>query len=216
MKTPEEFANSLTKRISDLQLSTLNPQPAFHAVAIGSTFEWPVLKALGAIGGGSVRRLSGEQGPVKAARELLIELASPGLRDVKVEFTGLRTAALYPETLPNLPFGSQQIVLGRYLPRATRGRGIGFSNFSLQITWQDGETQDGCPARSRERIAVDALIRNDASVVATEPSDQRKLDCADVVGTIGKAVRGVKTSRNCEPVADICGQDLPLDRSIAK
>ena len=37
--------------------------------------------------------------------------------DIKVEFRGLRTARVYPEELPNLPLGSQQILLGRYLPQ---------------------------------------------------------------------------------------------------
>ena len=43
-------------------------------------------------------------------------MTEPALRDVKVEFRGLRTARVYPEELPNLPPGTQQIILGRYLP----------------------------------------------------------------------------------------------------
>ena len=42
------------------------------------------------------------------------------MRDLKVEFRGLRTARVYPEELPNLPAGSQQILLGRYLPEGKR------------------------------------------------------------------------------------------------
>ena len=39
---------------------------------------------------------------------------------MKVEFRGLRTARVYPDPLPNLPLGTQQIILGRYLPEASR------------------------------------------------------------------------------------------------
>ena len=45
-------------------------------------------------------------------------MTQPALRDLKVEFRGLRTARVYPEQLPNLPLGTQQIILGRYLPEA--------------------------------------------------------------------------------------------------
>ena len=34
----------------------------------------------------------------------------------RIEFRGIRAARVYPETLPNLPQGTQQIILGRYLP----------------------------------------------------------------------------------------------------
>ena len=47
----------------------------------------------------------------------------PGIRDLRVEFRGLRTARVYPETLPNLPSGTQQIVIGRYLPEGEDQRG---------------------------------------------------------------------------------------------
>ena len=43
--------------------------------------------------------------------ELLGEIARPSVRDLKVEFRGLRTARVYPEELPNLPAGTQQILL---------------------------------------------------------------------------------------------------------
>ena len=48
--------------------------------------------------------------------ELLSEITQPALRDMKVEFRGLETARVYPERLPNLPLGTQQIILGRYMP----------------------------------------------------------------------------------------------------
>ncbi|MBN9122187.1 MAG: hypothetical protein J0I06_24120 [Planctomycetes bacterium] len=88
----------------------------FHAVALGSSYEPVALKAIAALGGGSMRRVSSDRGPQATALDLLTEIAQPGLRDVKVEFVGLRTTRVYPESLPNVPAGTQQIVLGRYLP----------------------------------------------------------------------------------------------------
>lgn len=88
----------------------------FHAVALGSSYEPAALKAIGSLGGGSVRRVSAERNPQATALDLLTEIASPALRDLKVEFVGLRTARVYPEVLPNVPAGTQQILMGRYLP----------------------------------------------------------------------------------------------------
>ncbi len=88
----------------------------FHAVTPGSSYESAVLKSIAALGGGSVRHVGGEQKPAAVALELLGEMALPALRDLKVEFRNLRTAGVYPEELPNLSAGTQQILLGRYLP----------------------------------------------------------------------------------------------------
>ncbi len=74
------------------------------------------MKAIGSIGGGSVRNVSGEKGPQQTAKDLLAEIARPSLKNVIVKFNGLRTARVYPATHTNLPLGTQQIVLGRYLP----------------------------------------------------------------------------------------------------
>ncbi|HEY1189503.1 MAG TPA: VIT domain-containing protein, partial [Gemmata sp.] len=90
----------------------------FHAVALGSSYEPAALNAIGSLGGGSVRRVSSSRNPQATALDLLTEIAAPALRDLKVEFTGLRTARVYPEVLPNVPAGTQQILLGRYLPES--------------------------------------------------------------------------------------------------
>ena len=95
----------------------------FHAVAPGSTFETVVLKAIAAVGGGSSRRIEGENGAQKAALELLTEITQPGLRDLQVDIRGLRTARIYPGELPNLSAGMQQILLGRYLPEGRDAKG---------------------------------------------------------------------------------------------
>lgn len=87
-----------------------------YAVSVGSSFETQALKAVAACGGGTVRQVSGERGPQTVACELLSEMTRPTLRDLKVEFRGLQVARVYPEELPSLPAGTQQIILGRYLP----------------------------------------------------------------------------------------------------
>ncbi len=89
---------------------------SFHAVATGSSYESTVLKAIAALGMGSARVLSEEIPPSKAAFMLLREITSPAIKDLKVEFSGISTAAVYPEVIPNLPEGSQQIVIGRFMP----------------------------------------------------------------------------------------------------
>src|SRR4030095_6560486 len=60
------------------------------------------------------------------ARQLLSEIAAPALRDLQIEFHGLQVARVYPDRLPNLTLGSQQIVIARYLPdaRVTEGEVI--------------------------------------------------------------------------------------------
>jgi predicted Zn-dependent protease len=87
-----------------------------HAVAVSSSFEPGVMKAIAAVGGGSFRQVTGSRGPQAVALDLLAEITEPALRDLRVEFHGLRVARVYPEQLPNLPLGTQQIILGRYLP----------------------------------------------------------------------------------------------------
>ena len=95
----------------------------FHSVAVSSSFEPGVMKAIAAIGGGSFRQVSGSRGPAAVAMDLLGEIAQPVLRDMRVEFRGLRTARVYPDPLPNLPLGTQQIVLGRYDPQGQNQAG---------------------------------------------------------------------------------------------
>ncbi len=99
--------------------------PVCHAISVGSTFEAGVLKAIGSLGGGSMRQITGEQGPRVVALDLLKEITRPGLSDLKVQFAGLRVARVYPEQLPNLPRGAEQIILGRYLPeKAEKGTSL--------------------------------------------------------------------------------------------
>ena len=75
-------------------------QGKLHAVAVGSSFESAVLKAIASLGGGLVRRITGEPARAAVALELLGEITQPASRILKVEFRGLRTARVYPEELP--------------------------------------------------------------------------------------------------------------------
>ena len=89
-----------------------------HAIAVSSSHESQILKAIAAVGGGSMRNAGGEVKPTQFAHDLLVEATRPALRNIKVEFKGIDARVVYPQTLPNLPSGTQQVLLGRYLPAA--------------------------------------------------------------------------------------------------
>ena len=138
-----------------------------HAVALGSTFESGVLAKLASLGGGSSRRVNGEQGPVQIALEILGEITRPPVRNVRVAFSGLKTAKVYPEVLPNLVPGTQQILLGRYLPEGvdqtgevvvtgTRdGREV---RFAAPVTLKDAEAGNSFLPRLWARLHLDKLL----------------------------------------------------------
>jgi predicted Zn-dependent protease len=143
-----------------------------HAVALGNLFEPGVLKAIGSLGGGSVRRVTGEHGPQAVALELLSEIAQPPLRNLKVAFSGVRTARVYPEVLPNIPAGSQQILLGRYLPEGryqegevvvTGLRGDKPVEFRTRFPLKDAEQGNSFIPRLWARMHLDALLEQGAS-----------------------------------------------------
>jgi len=93
---------------------------SFHAVAIGATFEQSVIKAIASMGSGSMRTVKSAGDAAGASEALLREITSPGMKDIEFNFTGVRIASVYPETVPNLASGRQQIILGRYLPEGER------------------------------------------------------------------------------------------------
>ncbi len=125
----------------------------FHAVTLGSSYEPAVLKTIASLGSGSMRKITGEQGPALVARELLGEIAQLALRDVKVEFKGIKVARLYPETLANVAAGSQQILLGRYLPEPPAGGGGETSPEQVGEFIVTG-TQGGKPVRFSTRVSL--------------------------------------------------------------
>ncbi|WP_162275850.1 VIT domain-containing protein [Roseimaritima ulvae] len=136
--TPQSFATRLPEISNAASIGT------FHTVTVGSTFESTVLRALTSEGGGSIRHINGQQTPQRTAQELLTEITQGGLRDLDVQFEGLQVAAVYPQRLPNLAAGTQQIVLGRYLPSGEDQQG------QIVITG----TRDGKPVRYKADVAL--------------------------------------------------------------
>ena len=144
----------------------------FHAVAVSSSFEPLVMKAIASVGGGSFRQVAGSNSPSAVAAQLLGEMTQPALRDLKVEFRGLRTARVYPEELPNLELGSQQIILGRYLPddRDHAGEVIVTGTqagkpvrFTAAVTLKDAEQGNSFIPRLWARLHLDSLLQQGSS-----------------------------------------------------
>ncbi len=158
---PEDFVNRLKRLTDNTRGGT------FHAVSVGNSFESTVLRALAHVGGGSVRQIGGEQTPQKMAFELLNEIAQPGLKNLKVEFRGLQVAAVYPDKLPNLAAGTQQILIGRYLPQGKDQSGeiiiSGERNgetvrFASRISLADAEAGNSFIPRLWARAHLDHLL----------------------------------------------------------
>ncbi|MCY2995196.1 MAG: VIT domain-containing protein [Planctomycetota bacterium] len=146
--------------------------PTCYAVSVGSTYEAVVLKTIASLGGGSLRQISGERGPQVVARELLAEIARPGIRDLKVEFKGFHTARVYPEELPNVPAGSQQIILGRYLPAGVDQEGEvlvtgtqanQLVRFAARVSLKDAEQGNSFIPRLWARMHLDSLLQQGTS-----------------------------------------------------
>ena len=144
----------------------------FHSVAVSSSFEPGVMKAIAAIGGGSFRQVSSSHGPTAVAMELLGEITQPALRDMRIEFRGLRTARVYPDPLPNLPLGTQQIVLGRYAPQGKDQAGevvvsgtLGGKpvKYSTRVSLKDAEEGNSFIPRLWARMYLDSLLEQGGS-----------------------------------------------------
>ena len=103
---------------------------------------------------------------------LLEEITRPGIRNLKIKFKGMRTARVYPEELPNLPVGMQQIVLGRYLPEGKdqKGRVIisGIDKgkkieFKKPVILKDAESGNSFIPRLWARMHLDSLLEQGRS-----------------------------------------------------
>lgn len=157
---PVAFSKRLRRLCQDRECS-------FHGVTVSSSYESIVLKTIASLGGGSVRQISGERTPQKVAVELLAEMTQPVIRDLKVSFDGLRVARVYPEELPNLAAGTQQILLGRYLPEGedqhgqvvvTGQHGEKPVRFSSKISLKDAESGNSFIPRLWARMHLDVLL----------------------------------------------------------
>ena len=98
---------------------------------------------------------------------LLAEIAQPGIRDLAVAFKGLRTARVYPGALPNLALGTQQIIIGRYLPEGSDQSGevvvTGTRDgkpvsYKAPVVLKDAESGNSFIPRLWARMHLDALL----------------------------------------------------------
>src|SRR5262249_25697002 len=96
----------------------------------------------------------------------------PPVRDLTVEFTGLQVARVYPETLPNLAAGTQQAILGRFLPVAGTQRGTVTVRgtragkpvqYSTELVLQADATGNDFVPRLWARRHLDALLSQGTS-----------------------------------------------------
>ncbi len=148
-----------------------------HAVSVGNTHEQVVLRGIANAGHGSVRAISGGQTPQIVALELLNEIAQPGLRDLNVEFRDIKVAAVYPERLPNLAAGTQQILVGRYLPQGkdqqgqvivTGRRGTETVRYVAKVNFQDAEAGNSFIPRLWARSHLDQLLAQGQSAAIND------------------------------------------------
>ncbi|MBN1852339.1 MAG: hypothetical protein JW829_06430, partial [Pirellulales bacterium] len=148
------------------------PAGTFHAITVSNTYELALLRSIAALGGGSFRQVSGEATPESVATELLGEISQPTIRNLKIEFRNLRVARVYPDPLPNLAAGTQQIVLGRYLPEGkdqqgevivTGTRGGKPIQFSTNVSLKNAEQGNSFIPRLWARMHLDALMQQGAS-----------------------------------------------------
>ena len=115
-----------------------------------------------------MRSIAGEQTAPVVALELLNELTQPGIRDLNVEFRGLQVAAMYPERLPNLAAGMQQILVGRYLPTdesqqgevvVTGKRGSETVRYAAHVSFAQAEAGNSFIPRLWARSHLDHLLQ---------------------------------------------------------
>lgn len=164
---PARFVKRLATLVGQGGNSPKTSQRSFHAVSVGNISESTILKGIASVGGGSVRSVGGEQTAVVVAKELLNEIAQPGLRDINVEFRGLKVAAVYPERLPNVAAGTQQILVGRYLPEGkdqvgeiivTGKRGAEAVRYAAKINFKEAEEGNSFIPRLWARGHLDHLL----------------------------------------------------------
>ncbi|MBC7967104.1 MAG: hypothetical protein H7Z17_14415, partial [Fuerstia sp.] len=173
---PAAFVKRLQQLASGGRQPSGTPRPQgnfrLHAVTLGNANDSVVMRGIANVGGGSARSISGEQTPQIAALELLNEIAQPGLRDLKVEFRGLKVAAVYPERLPNVAAGTQQILVGRYLPEGadqqgeiivTGKRGSEEVRYAARVNLKGAEAGNSFIPRLWARAHLDQLLAQGGS-----------------------------------------------------
>ena len=111
-------------------------------------------------------------GPAAVARELLGEIARPAVRDLKVEFRGLRTARVYPGELPNLAAGTSRSSWAAICPKArdqagevivTGTRAASRCGSPRSVSLKDAEQGNSFIPRLWARMHLDTLLQQGAS-----------------------------------------------------
>lgn len=163
---PAAFVQRLKQLISS-EKPAGGARRVLHSISVGNSHEAVVMKGIASTTGGSARAITNEQTPQIIALELLNEIAQPGLRDLNVEFRGLKVAAVYPEQLPNVAAGTQQIMVGRYLPEGkdqsgeiiiTGMRGNEKVRYATRINLKDAEAGNSFIPRLWARGHLDQLL----------------------------------------------------------
>lgn len=161
------FVQRLKQMVGKSKVDVNRPHRTFHSVTVGNSSESVVMKGIASVGHGSTRAVSNEQTPQLVALELLNEIAQPGLQDLNVEFRGVKVAAVYPEQLPNVPAGTQQILVGRYLPEGkdqageiivTGMRGQEKVRYVARVNLKDAESGNSFIPRLWARAHLDLLL----------------------------------------------------------
>lgn len=172
------FVQRLKQLVGKTKGDSKGIQRTLHSVTVGNSSESVVMKGIASAGHGSTRAITNEQTPQIVALELLNEIAQPGLRDLNVEFRGLKVAAVYPEQLPNVPAGTQQILVGRYLPEGkdqtgeiivTGTRGGEKVRYVAQVNLKDADSGNSFIPRLWARAHLDLLLaQGQSSVIRDE------------------------------------------------
>ncbi|HEY4261235.1 MAG TPA: VIT domain-containing protein, partial [Schlesneria sp.] len=164
---PAAFVQRLKQLITKAEKPASGARRVFHSISVGNSHEAVVLKGIASTTGGSSRAITNEQTPQIIALELLNEIAQPVLRDLNIEFRGLKVAAVYPEQLPNVAAGTQQILVGRYLPEGkdqsgeiviTGMRGNEKVKYATQVNLKDAEAGNSFIPRLWARGHLDQLL----------------------------------------------------------
>ncbi|MBS0206986.1 MAG: hypothetical protein JSS49_29270 [Planctomycetes bacterium] len=158
---PQAFLKRMAERTAGSAEGKKASVRPIHCIGVGNSFESVVLQGLSRLTSGSTRTISGEMTPQIVAMELLNEIAQPGLSDINVEYRGIKVAAVYPGKLPNVAAGTQQILVGRYLPEAQKQTG------EVVVTAKRGgetvryATKVTLPERRLDSPASQAALKND-------------------------------------------------------
>ncbi len=162
---PAKCADSITKAFQG--------RGTVHAVVPGSAQEPIVLRAMTKLGDGSLREIGGGSDATQVAQQLISDATDWRATDLKIEFDGIPVAAVYPQTLPSLARGEQQIVVGRYDARtghrgSVRVTGRGLAPLALPVVLDDLGDKSSFIPRLWARHHMDHLLAQPASKATKE------------------------------------------------